>query len=202
LVDELREKGIRDEAVLAAINAVPRHFFLDKAFEEIAYEDRAFPIGADQTISQPYTVAYQTSLLEVHAGDSVLEIGTGSGYQACVLAAMGANVCTLERQESLYRQAQVMFMALGYDHIRAYFRDGYLGIPELAPFDKILVTCGAPEIPETLKDQLRIGGTMVIPVDEHSVGQRMTRLKRTGSTSFEVTRFDLFKFVPFLRGRS
>ncbi len=201
-MEELRGKGIRDESVLAAINAVPRHFFLEKAFEEIAYEDRAFPIGADQTISQPFTVAYQTSLLEVHAGQSVLEIGTGSGYQACVLAAMGAHVCTLERQETLYRQAQVMFMALGFEHVRAFFRDGYGGLPEMAPFDRILVTCGAPEVPETLKDQLRIGGIMVIPVDEGAGDQRMIRLRRTGSTSFEETRLDRFRFVPFLRGKS
>lgn len=202
LAEALREKGIRDEAVLSAVMAVPRHFFMDKAFEEIAYEDRAFPIGAGQTISQPYTVAYQTELLAVKPGETVLEIGTGSGYQACVLAAMGAHVCTLERQEALYQKAQAMFLLMGFDHVRAYFRDGYLGMPELAPFDKILVTCGAPNVPDSLRAQLRVGGLLVIPVDEEAGVQRMVRLRRTGPSEYEETRFDRFRFVPFLKGKS
>lgn len=199
LIEGLRAKGIHDETVLAAMMRVPRHLFLDKAFEEIAYEDRAFPIGADQTISQPYTVAYQTQLLQPQPGQKVLEIGTGSGYQACVLAEMHANVFTIERQESLCKKARAMFEKLGYPQIAASFGDGYLGLPQQAPFDRILVTAGAPFIPEALKNQLAIGGSLVIPVGEGGT-QYMYRVTRKSATEFETMILEAFRFVPFLPG--
>ena len=158
LVDQLRQKGIRDEAVLTAIGAVPRHFFLDKAFEEHAYEDKPFPIGNQQTISQPYTVAYQSALLEVKKRDRILEIGTGSGYQAAILGAMGARVFTVERQEALFLKSRELLEQLGFANIRCFFRDGSKGLPEFAPYDKIIVTAGAPVVPQPLKEQLAVGG--------------------------------------------
>jgi len=197
-VETLVKKGIKDERVLSAIGAIPRHLFLDGAFEEQAYEDRAFPIGAEQTISQPYTVAYQTTLLEVNKRDTVLEIGTGSGYQACVLAEMGARVFTVERQEELYESAKRMFDLLGYPRIRAYLRDGYKGLREFAPFDRILVTAAAPYIPDALLEQLKPGGILVIPVGEDR--QTMTRVRRVDEKDFVYEELDAFRFVPFLKG--
>lgn len=198
LVDELREKGITDERVLQAITALPRHFFLDRAFEEWAYEDKPFPIGNEQTISQPYTVAFQSSLLEVQKRDKILEIGTGSGYQAAILALLGARVYTIERQELLYRRAKSLLEELKVGNIRCYFKDGYKGLPEFAPFDKILVTAGAPSMPETLLQQLRIGGVLVVPIGRKN--QEMQRVTRVAETKFEVENLGAFRFVPFLKG--
>ncbi len=198
LVDQLRQKGIRDEAVLTAIGAVPRHFFLDKAFEEHAYEDKPFPIGNQQTISQPYTVAYQTALLEVKKRDRVLEIGTGSGYQAAILGAMGARVFTVERQEALYLKSRELLEKLGFANIRCFFRDGTKGLAEFAPYDKIIVTAGAPVVPQALKDQLATGGILVIPVGEDV--QYMYRITRVSDTEYREEMLDAFRFVPFLEG--
>lgn len=198
LVEALRRRGIRDEGVLSAMGAVPRHFFLDKAFEEHAYEDKPFPIGNKQTISQPYTVAYQTALLEVKNRDRVLEIGTGSGYQAAILGAMGARVFTVERQEALHLRAKELLDKMGFSNIRCFFRDGMKGLPEFAPFDKIIVTAGAPVVPGPLKEQLAVGGILVIPVGEDV--QYMYRITRLSATEFREEMLDAFRFVPFLEG--
>lgn len=199
LIDGLRQKGIQDEAVLSAMEALPRHFFLEKAFEEWAYEDKAFPIGNDQTISQPYTVAYMTELLRVKKRQKVLEVGTGSGYQAALLALLGTRVYTIERQHDLYEQARKKLDELGFGHIRTYWRDGHKGLPELAPFDRILATAGAPTIPQALLEQLTIGGIMVIPVGKK--GQRMYRITRQSETRYDEEVLGHFRFVPFLEGR-
>ncbi len=199
MVDDLRKRGIADEAVLAALGAVPRHFFLDKAFEEHAYEDKPFPIGHEQTISQPFTVAYQTCLLNVQQGDRVLEIGTGSGYQAAVLAALGAKVYTVERQEALYLRAKELLWAMGFTSVRCFFKDGAKGLKEYAPYDKIIVTAGAPVVPEPLKQQLRYpDGVLVIPVG--SEVQTMYKITRLNHTEFREELLDAFRFVPFLEG--
>lgn len=198
LVEALRRRGLTDEAVLAAINAVPRHFFLDKAFEEHAYEDKPFPIGNEQTISQPYTVAYMTALLEVKKGDRVLEVGTGSGYQAAILAALGARVFTVERQEALYLHAKDLLAGLGFKSVRCFFRDGTKGLPEYAPYTAIIVTAGAPVVPDALKQQLAVGGVLVIPVGEDV--QYMYRITRLSETEFKEEMLDAFRFVPFLEG--
>ena len=202
LVGLLKDKGITDMAVLDAIGYIPRHFFLDSAFDRIAYEDRAFPIAADQTISQPYTVAYQTQLLEIQPGDKVLEIGTGSMYQTTVLAQMGAKVFTIERQKQLFDQTAKYIFRDQYPTIYFHFGDGFEGLPEFAPFDKILITAAAPAIPEKLWQQLKIGGKMVIPLDESDTTQRMLRLtkKRDGKEKRES--FDEFSFVPMLEGKT
>jgi protein-L-isoaspartate(D-aspartate) O-methyltransferase len=202
LVNLLKEKGITDTAVLDAIGSIPRHFFLDSAFDRIAYEDRAFPIAADQTISQPYTVAYQTQLLQIKPGDKVLEIGTGSMYQTTVLAQMGAKVFTIERQKQLFDQTAKYIFKEQYPNIYFHFGDGFEGLPEFAPFDKILITAAAPSIPEKLWEQLKVGGMMVIPVDESDTTQRMLRLtkKRDGKEKRES--FDEFSFVPMLEGKT
>lgn len=199
LIASIREKGIKDERILEVMGALPRHYFLDKAFEELAYEDKAFPIGMEQTISQPYTVAYQTELLNIKKRDKVLEIGTGSAYQAVVLAMLGARVHTLERQEVLYHRAKGMIEKLRVNNIRVYLKDGFRGLPELGPFDKILVTAGATEVPENLAKQLSIGGLMVIPVGSRKV-QKMIRLTRVSEKDYEVEQLDKFRFVPFLKG--
>ena len=202
LVILLREKGITDENVLTAIGKIPRHFFLDSAFDKIAYEDRAFPIAADQTISQPYTVAYQTQLLQIKKGDKVLEIGAGSMYQTSVLAEMGAQVFTIERQKQLFdKTAKYVFKDL-YLNVQFFFGDGFEGLPDLAPFDKILITAAAPHLPEKLWAQLKTSGKMVIPLDESETAQRMMRLtkKRDGSVKKEA--FDQFSFVPMLQGKT
>jgi protein-L-isoaspartate(D-aspartate) O-methyltransferase len=198
LVTQVREKGINDEAVLQALLKVPRHFFLDPAFVEQAYSDHAFQIGAGQTISQPYTVAYQTSLLEVKKGDKILEIGTGSGYQCCVLLELGAKVFTIERQKELYDRAKEFLPQIGY-RPKFFYGDGYKGLPAFAPFDKILVTCGAPFIPDELIRQLKPGGILVIPVGAGSV-QTMTKVTKTDS-GFEKEELKQFRFVPMLNDR-
>lgn len=197
LVETLRRKGIQDQAVLAAIGALPRHYFLDKAFEEQAYEDQPFPIGKEQTISQPYTVAYQTQLLEVRKRDKVLEIGTGSGYQAAILALLGARVHTVERHEQLYQRAEELLRQLRPGNVRCYLRDGHKGLPEFAPFDKIIVTAGAKEVPAPLLEQLAIGGTLVIPVGQPQ--QKMHRIRRT-TEGYEREVMGGFRFVPFVKG--
>ncbi|MEM8528214.1 MAG: protein-L-isoaspartate(D-aspartate) O-methyltransferase [Bacteroidota bacterium] len=198
LVQQLKSKGIEDQRVLEAIGAIPRHFFLDNAFEELAYEDQALPIGNEQTISQPYTVAFQTQLLEVKQGEKILEIGTGSGYQACVLAAMGAKVYSIERQEALHLWTVELFHKMGVKNVRCYFGDGYKGLPKKAPFDKILLTAGAKEIPEQLKEQLKIKGKMVAPVGEKT--QEMYQITRVAEGEFIFQVYGKFKFVPFKRG--
>ena len=202
LVKLLVEKGITDNNVLAAIGSIPRHFFLDSAFERIAYEDRAFPIAADQTISQPYTVAYQTQLLQVKEGDKVLEIGTGSMYQTTVLAAMGADVYTIERQKQLFDQTTQYLFKDQYPNIRFFFGDGFEGQVEFAPYDKILITAAAPKIPEKLWDQLKVGGMMVIPLDESEEVQRMLRLTKKKDGTAKQESFDEFSFVPMLKGKT
>lgn len=198
LIAEIKQKGIKNEQVLKAMEELPRHFFLDKAFEEKAYEDKAFPIGNEQTISQPYTVAYQSSLLDVKKREKVMEVGTGSGYQAAVLALLGGRVYTIERQKDLYVKTGKLLKKMGFNSVRLFYRDGYLGLPEFAPFDKILVTAGAVEIPQKLLLQLKIGGRMVIPVGKEV--QKMYRITRIAENDFEEEIFDNFKFVPFLGG--
>lgn len=177
---------------------LPRHFFLDKAFEEWAYQDKPFPIGKEQTISQPYTVAYQTSLLNVKKREQVLEIGTGSGYQAAILALLGARVHTIERHELLYLRAKSLLSRLQLGNIRCYLRDGYKGLPELAPFDKIIVTAGAEQVPKALLSQLKVGGCLVIPVGSPS--QTMQRITRLDEQHYQTESFADFRFVPFLKG--
>lgn len=202
LIEELREKGITDERVLSAMMEVPRHFFLDPAFEQFAYQDRAFPIAALQTISQPFTVAFQSSLLAVENGDKVLEIGTGSAYQSCVLAALGAFVYTIERQKMLYDMNKHFFYLKEFPRIKRFYGDGFKGLPTYAPFDKIIITAAAPFIPEDLIDQMKVGGIMVIPVDnEDGSLQQMKKItKKEDNSLLEETLGD-FKFVPMLEGR-
>ena len=198
LIETLKGKGIKDQRVLSAMANLPRHLFLEKAFEEWAYQDKAFPIGNGQTISQPYTVAYQTILLDVQKRDRVLEVGTGSGYQAAILAMIGARVYTIERQELLHKRSKKLLEDLGLEGIRTYYRDGYKGLPEFAPFDKIIVTAGAPTVPDSLLKQLEIGGIMVIPVGD--VNQKMYKIVRESKEKYSKTILDDFKFVPFLKG--
>lgn len=198
LVDSLREKGIADEAVLEAMMQVPRHFFMDRSFEDWAYRDQPFPIGEDQTISQPFTVAYQSQLLEVGQRMKVLEIGTGSGYQAAILAEMGARVFTVERHEILHKKAERLFKEMEMWNVRCYLRDGWKGLPEFAPFDRIIVTAGAPEIPKDLLDQLAIGGILVIPIGTKV--QRMHKIVRLSEEDFEDQELDGFRFVPLCHG--
>jgi len=201
LVDSLRVKGITDEKVLAAIETVPRHFFLDTAFERIAYEDRAFPIDAGQTISQPYTVAFQSQLLDVKKYDKVLEIGTGSAYQSCVLAEMGAKVFTIERQKELYDTLSKFELLSKYPFIKRFYGDGFEGLPSYAPFDKILITAAAPLIPPKLIAQLKVGGIMVVPVGDEA-GQKMLRLTKLEDGSLNEEVMGNFSFVPMLEGRN
>lgn len=199
LVEQLRTKGITDEAVLAAINEVPRHIFLDSSFVELAYQDKAFPIGAGQTISQPHTVAFQTQLLQVEKGMKVLEIGTGSGYQACVLAAMGAKVFTIERQRNLYFKTKEILEQLPF-RVKTFLGDGYEGLPSYAPFDRVIITAGVPSLPETLIQQMKTGGIMVIPMDRpESEGQTMLRITKLEDGSLNHESFGDFKFVPMLK---
>lgn len=199
LVDELVKKGVNDERVLNAIGRVPRHFFLDKAFEEWAYKDNAFPIDNDQTISQPYTVAFQSTLLNIRPGEKVLEIGTGSGYQACILAELGAEVYSVERHETLYHKTKNLLHEMGYSSVHLKYGDGFMGWPQFAPFQKIIVTAAAPEIPQALKDQLHIGGLMVIPYGEGKI-QTMLRIERLNLRDYKIAEFDEFSFVPMLKG--
>jgi protein-L-isoaspartate(D-aspartate) O-methyltransferase len=198
LVDELRAKGISDEEVLRAINAVPRHVFMDPAFLVHAYTDKAFPISSGQTISQPYTVAVQSSLLKVKKRDKVLEIGTGSGYQAAVLAEMGVRVYTIERHRELYIKSQRILTELGYN-ADFFFGDGYEGKEQYGPFDGILITAATPQIPEKLTSQLKMGGRLVAPVGQLDV-QVMTVITRTGEDAFETETHGRFVFVPMLKG--
>jgi len=195
LVEEVRRKGIRDENVLAAIEAVPRHLFLDSSFLKFAYEDQAFPIGSGQTISQPYTVAIQTELLKIKKRDKVLEVGTGSGYQACVLLELGAIVYSIERQKKLFERTRDFLPTIGYSP-KLFFGDGYKGLPAFAPFDKIIVTAGAPFVPQPLLDQLKPGGILVIPVGEDI--QTMTSYTRNPDGYFEKKEHGSFRFVPLL----
>ena len=201
LMDVLREKGITDENVLQAMNNIPRHYFLDSAFDKIAYEDRAFPISEGQTISQPYTVAYQTQLLQVKPNEKILEIGTGSIYQATVLAEMNAKVFTIERQKKLFDNTKQFIFKSQYPNLKFFYGDGYEGLRTYAPFDKVIITAAAPFIPPKLIDQLKPGGKMVIPVDEDQ-HQRMLRITKNedGTTSEES--FENFSFVPMLSGRN
>jgi protein-L-isoaspartate(D-aspartate) O-methyltransferase len=196
LVQIIQQKGIKDEAVIAAIGKVPRHVFFEKAFVEHAYQDKAFPIGHGQTISQPYTVAFQSALLKIKKGDKVLEIGTGSGYQACVLLELGAEVYTIEYQAALYERTRRALPAMGY---QAHFfqGDGSLGLPQFAPYDKIIVTAGAPSVPKALVSQLAIGGVLVIPVGDDET-QKMLRITRSSEKELQREEFDHFSFVPLL----
>lgn len=201
LVQILRDKGITDERVLDAINSIPRHFFLDPAFERIAYEDRAFPISANQTISQPYTVAYQSQLLEIKKFDKVLEIGTGSAYQACVLAEMGAMVYSIERQKALYDFVGGFFFIKNYPNIKRFYGDGFQGLPTYAPFDKVIVTAAAPFIPPKLIEQLKPGGIAVIPVGDDN-GQKMMRITKDAAGNVKEETLGDFSFVPMLEGKN
>lgn len=201
LVNLLKEKGITDQSVLDAIMEVPRHFFLDSAFDLIAYEDRAFPIGEGQTISQPYTVAYQSQLLEIRKGMSVLEIGTGSMYQATILAEMKARVFTIERQKKLFDATKLYLFKNKYPFLKFFYGDGFAGLPTYAPFDRVLITAAAPFIPPKLVEQLKVGGKMVIPVDEGE-NQRMKRLTKLADGQLHEEHFDSFSFVPMLSGKN
>ena len=199
LVDQLRAKGITNEAVLSAINEVPRHVFLDSSFVELAYQDQSFPIGSGQTISQPNTVAFQTQLLQVEKGMKVLEIGTGSGYQACVLAAMGAKVFSIERQRNLYFKTKEILEQLPF-RVKTFLGDGYEGLPTYQPFDRVIITAGAPSIPEKLIEQMKPGGIMVIPMDNaEGDGQTMLRVTKMDDCSLKKEEFGDFKFVPMLK---
>ena len=199
LVELLRSKGITDEAVLNAINEVPRHVFLDSSFVELAYQDKAFPIGSGQTISQPNTVAFQTQLLQVEKGMKVLEIGTGSGYQACVLSALGAKVFSIERQRNLFFKTKEILGQLPFK-VKTFLGDGFEGLPTYAPFDRVIITAGAPSIPETLVKQMKTGGIMVIPMDNSKGdGQTMLRVTKLDDGSLKKEEFGDFKFVPMLK---
>ena len=200
LVEIVRSKGITDEKVLHAIERIPRHFFLDSAFDEVAYEDKAFPIAEKQTISQPYTVAYQTQLLEIKSFDKVLEIGTGSAYQACILADMGAQVFTIERQKKLFDSNKNFPFIRKYPNIKFFYGDGYEGLPTFAPFDKVLITAAAPEVPKKLVEQMKPGGMMVIPIGTGDV-QLMKRFIKQPDGSLREEIYDRFSFVPMLSGR-
>lgn len=200
LVETVREKGITDQNVLGAIEKVPRHFFFDSSFLKFAYEDKAFPIAAGQTISQPYTVAFQTQLLRTGRGKKVLEVGTGSGYQACILAEMGVKVFSIERQKVLFDKAVKFLPQMGY-RIKCFYGDGYKGLPAYAPFDGVIVTAGAPFIPEPLKQQLTIGGILVIPVGAGDV-QVMTTVTRISPDEFETKEHGTFRFVPLLEDKA
>ena len=200
LVAELASKGIKDEQVLEAILKVPRHAFLDKAFEEWSYKDQAFPIDCEQTISQPYTVAFQTSLLKLIKGEKVLEIGLGSGYQACVLFEMGAKVYSIERHKYLHDKTAQRLKHLGYMGIRTFYGDGFLGLPRFAPFDKILITAACPEIPSKLLEQLKPGGLMVLPLESGGGVQTMVTIIKELHENFTKEDFGHFKFVPMLKG--
>jgi protein-L-isoaspartate(D-aspartate) O-methyltransferase len=200
LVAKLKAKGVQDERVLDAISQVPRHLFLDSSFERHAYDDRAFPIGADQTISHPFTVAFQTEQLQLKEGEKVLEIGTGSGYQTAVLTTMGAEVYTVERQLELFKKAKTFLPKIKCFPKVQKFGDGYVGLPVFAPFDKIIVTAGAPFIPKPLLSQLKIGGILVIPVGEET--QKMNIITRTATREFEKRILGDFKFVPLLEDKN
>ncbi|HXP53100.1 MAG TPA: protein-L-isoaspartate(D-aspartate) O-methyltransferase [Bacteroidia bacterium] len=197
LVNEIKQKGIKSIAVLQAIDKVPRHLFMDSSFLKFAYQDNAFQIGEGQTISQPFTVAYQSELLDVRKGDTVLEIGTGSGYQSAVLSALGAKVYSIERHKKLSEKAKVMLEKLGYN-VKCFYGDGYKGLPAFAPFDRIIVTAAAPYIPEDLLKQLKPNGILVIPEGEGKT-QVMKRIRKTADNKFTTEEFGNFSFVPMLK---
>ena len=199
LVESIRDKGISNEIVLDAINNIPRHLFMDTAFVNFAYQDKAFPIGSGQTISQPYTVAFQTDLLSVNPYDKVLEIGTGSGYQAAVLTLLKADVYTIERQKDLYNKTKEFLPSLGY-HCNFFYGDGYKGLTNFAPFDKIIITCGAPSLPEELLKQLKVGGKMVAPIGESDV-QIMHLIEKISKNEHKITTHGKFSFVPMLNNK-
>ena len=200
LVDKIRKKGISDESVLRMINEIPRHLFLDNAFVQFAYEDKPFPIGSGQTISQPYTVAFQTQLLELNPYEKVLEVGTGSGYQAAVLIGMEANVYTIERQKELFQKTKEFLPELGYN-CNFYYGDGYKGLEQFALFDKIIVTCGAPTIPEDLIKQLKVGGRMVAPIGKGDI-QVMNLIEKISETETKITTHGEFSFVPMINNKN
>ncbi len=200
LVETIKSKGIENENVLQAIGKIPRHLFMDSGFLDHAYQDKAFPIAADQTISQPYTVAFQTELLQVNKGDKILEIGTGSGYQAAVLCELGAKLYSIERQQELFKKTSKFLPKLGYRPKKLIFGDGYKGLPEEAPFDGIIVTAGAPFVPKPLLSQLKIGGRLVIPVGDDV--QTMTLFIRKGEKEFEKHELGDFRFVPLLEDKN
>lgn len=200
MADILSGKGIMDNSVLEAIRAVPRHLFLDSSFEDHAYQDKAFPIGADQTISQPYTVAFQSELLQVQPNHKILEIGTGSGYQTAVLLKLKARVYTIERQLELFKKTNLFFKKMGYRPKKVIFGDGYKGLPEEAPFDSIIVTAGAPFVPNPLLAQLKVGGRLVIPVGTDE--QIMTLFVRKSAKEFEKKELGSFRFVPLLEDKN
>lgn len=200
LVNVIKKKGIKDENVLKAMGDIPRHLFMDSGFLDHAYQDKAFPIAADQTISQPYTVAFQTELLQVKKGDKILEIGTGSGYQTAVLCALGAKVFSIERQLELFKKTNFFLPKLGYRAKKLIFGDGYKGLPEEAPFDGIIVTAGAPFVPKPLLKQLKIGGRLVIPVGDNI--QIMSLFVKKGEKEFEQHDFGEFRFVPLLEDKN
>lgn len=200
LAKQLEEKGITDKNVLEVIKKIPRHLFLNSSFEDFAYQDKAFPIGAGQTISQPYTVAFQSQLLDIKKDQKILEIGTGSGYQTAVLCLLGAKVYSVERQNELFKTTSLLLPKLGIRPKYLFFGDGYKGLPNHAPFDSIIVTAGAPIIPQPLMAQLKIGGRLVIPVGQND--QIMTMLIRKNETQFEKHEFGDFKFVPLLENKN
>ena len=200
LVEEVKAKGITDEAVLEAIGKIPRHLFMDSSFENFAYRDVPFPIGSGQTISQPYTVGFQSQLLNIKKGDKILEVGTGSGYQAIVLVELGAKVFSIERQRKLYDRTRKLMHEMGY-MAKLFYGDGYKGLPSYAPFDKIIVTAGAPDIPKELLKQLKVGGMMIIPIGGDE-GQVMYSITRVSETDFEQQKHGDFAFVPMLKNRA
>ena len=200
LVDELIGKGISNQSVLSMINEIPRHLFMDNAFVQFAYKDKAFPIGSGQTISQPYTVAFQTELLQLNPYEKVLEVGTGSGYQAAVLIGMEANVYTIERQKELFTKTKDFLPKLGYN-CNFYYGDGYKGLDKFAPFDKIIITCGAPNIPQGLIKQLKLGGRMVAPIGNGDV-QVMHLIEKLSETEIRTTTHGEFSFVPMLNNKN
>lgn len=200
LVQHLASKGIKNVDVLSAINSIPRHQFLDTAFVNFAYQDKAFPIGSGQTISQPYTVAFQSQLLDLNPYDKVLEVGTGSGYQAAVLTLLDADVYTIERQRDLFNKTKIFLPKLGYN-CRFVYGDGYKGLPKFAPFDKIIITCGAPCIPEDLVAQLKVGGRMVAPIGEGDI-QVMHLIEKLSETETRITTHGEFSFVPMLNDKN
>lgn len=201
LIQTIQDKGVKDEKVLDAINNIPRHFFLDSAFDEVAYEDRAFPIAEKQTISQPYTVAYQTQLLEVKPFYKVLEIGTGSAYQACVLAELGAQVYTIERQKKLFESNKKFDFLRKYPNIKFFYGDGFEGLPTYAPFDRVIITAAAPIVPPKLIEQMKTGGMMVLPMGAGDV-QTMKRITKEKDGELKTEVFDRFSFVPMLIGKN